>query len=413
MLPLISIVLPVYNSKKYISETLFSILNQTEKRFELIIILDFPTDGTEDIVNSVHDERIKLIRHSENKGVSFTRNEGISLSVGKYIIFMDHDDILPKTRLALHLSFLEEHPEYDALGGKIIAIDSDSNFNHVVYENVPQDSDYIRAFLMNQNLLINSSVTYRLNTIKKYHLSFWENSFGLEDYVFIVALSKVGKITNLQDISLFYRMHPGNTLKKIIDNNLKERLDVWEKFFRFSYETEGFELSDDDYKMLVHVFSEKRHGVPLDFFELGNFFILLDKIVKQGIRLKLSYIDKLFICLNEIRCKIASEQLCFNIIPFSLEELYTFCKKFKNIYIYGHGKYGRQIENILIQLGFSITKFVVSENANLKDNEISVSNLILSETDGLIIGLNKKNTSDVKKIINDKFSEKQLLIQKL
>ena len=67
----------------------------------------------------------------------------------------------------------------------------------------------------------------------------------------------------------------------------------------------------------------------------------------------------------------------------------------------------------MIQLGFSITKFVVSENANLKDNEISVSNLILSETDGLIIGLNKKNTSDVKKIINDKFSEKQLLIQKL
>lgn len=92
---LISVIVPIYNSKKYLSECVESVLRQTYINFELLLIDDGSTDDSLKICNSFKekDDRIKVFHH-ENKGVSYTRNCGISLSTGDYIAFVDADDVI-------------------------------------------------------------------------------------------------------------------------------------------------------------------------------------------------------------------------------------------------------------------------------------------------------------------------------
>lgn len=94
-IPLISVVVPTYNSEKYISNCLNSILNQTHQKIEVIVINDGSTDQTLEILNKfkVKDSRIKVI-NQVNKGVSFSRNLGIDNSKGEFVIFVDSDDFL-------------------------------------------------------------------------------------------------------------------------------------------------------------------------------------------------------------------------------------------------------------------------------------------------------------------------------
>ena len=90
---IISVILPVFNGEKYIRESVESILCQTFKEFEFIIIDDGSTDKSVEIIKSFNDSRIKLLRNNENKGIIFSLNKGIEEATGKYIARMDGDDI--------------------------------------------------------------------------------------------------------------------------------------------------------------------------------------------------------------------------------------------------------------------------------------------------------------------------------
>lgn len=94
---LVSIVIPTYNRAYILSRAIESVLNQTYRNIELIIIDDGSTDNTEEIVKNFSDPRIKYIRHSENRGIPFSRNTGIKNSKGDFIAFLESDDeYLPK-----------------------------------------------------------------------------------------------------------------------------------------------------------------------------------------------------------------------------------------------------------------------------------------------------------------------------
>lgn len=90
---MVSIIVPVYNAEKYLSSCIESILNQTYSEFELFLINDGSSDSSAEICNfyAKKDERIKVI-HNANHGVSYTRNNGLQLAKGEYIIFCDADD---------------------------------------------------------------------------------------------------------------------------------------------------------------------------------------------------------------------------------------------------------------------------------------------------------------------------------
>ena len=94
--PLISVIIPIYNVEEYVEECIQSVLNQTYKNIEVILVDDGSTDGSGEICNTYSDERITVI-HQENKGLAEARNVGIAAANGEYIYFIDSDDYISKT----------------------------------------------------------------------------------------------------------------------------------------------------------------------------------------------------------------------------------------------------------------------------------------------------------------------------
>lgn len=108
---LVSIITASYNKAEYISETIASVQNQTFTNWELIIVDDLSTDTTVDIVNGFvkNDIRIKLVAQSQNKGANYCRNVGLKSALGKFVVFLDADDILMPFCLENRLSEIENH----------------------------------------------------------------------------------------------------------------------------------------------------------------------------------------------------------------------------------------------------------------------------------------------------------------
>lgn len=123
---LISVVLPVYNGGEYLKYAIESILNQSLKDFELIIINDGSSDDSLKTINhyAYNDDRIVVINR-ENKGLIYTLNEAIEQSTGKYIARMDQDDVSMKDRLSLQYTYMQEH-KLDICGGNYTVIDESS-----------------------------------------------------------------------------------------------------------------------------------------------------------------------------------------------------------------------------------------------------------------------------------------------
>src|SRR3989338_9975584 len=107
--PLVSVVIPTYNGSRFIKETIQSVLDQTYTNIEAIIVDDGSKDNTPDIVKSINDSRIIYIRQ-ENAGVSMARNNGINISKGEYIAFLDHDDVWLPCKLERQLLLFKENP---------------------------------------------------------------------------------------------------------------------------------------------------------------------------------------------------------------------------------------------------------------------------------------------------------------
>ncbi|MBE5763143.1 MAG: glycosyltransferase [Clostridiales bacterium] len=106
---LVSIIMPSYNTAKYIKESIDSVINQTYSNWELIIVDDCSKDETENLVKQYKDERIKFIKKEKNSGAADSRNKALLLAKGKWIAFLDSDDIWATDKLEKQIIFMEEN----------------------------------------------------------------------------------------------------------------------------------------------------------------------------------------------------------------------------------------------------------------------------------------------------------------
>lgn len=105
---MISIVVPVYNCEKFIAETINSVLKQTYEAYELILVNDCSKDGSVDIIKSFKDSRIRLIEQPTNQGAYAARNRGVNEARGRYIAFLDADDLWEPSKLEREMSFMAQ-----------------------------------------------------------------------------------------------------------------------------------------------------------------------------------------------------------------------------------------------------------------------------------------------------------------
>ncbi len=110
-MPKVSVIIPTFNRLPMLKEAVDSVLAQDFEDFELIVVDDGSTDGTASEIER-YGGRVKIIRHQKNRGVSAARNSGIGHAKGKYIGFLDSDDLWVKGKLRIQVTFLEENPQY-------------------------------------------------------------------------------------------------------------------------------------------------------------------------------------------------------------------------------------------------------------------------------------------------------------
>ncbi|MBR9726817.1 glycosyltransferase family 2 protein [Shewanella intestini] len=105
-----SVIMPVYNVEKFVKQAIESVLSQTLENFELLIVNDCATDNSLSICQSFNDNRIRIINHPVNRGLAAARNTGIRHAIGRYVAFIDSDDIWHPSKLELHTKHLNENP---------------------------------------------------------------------------------------------------------------------------------------------------------------------------------------------------------------------------------------------------------------------------------------------------------------
>lgn len=152
--PEISIIIPVYNGEKYLKDTIVSVLNQTYRNYELIIVDDGSTDNTKNIIDSFNDPRIQY-HYQKNSGISASRNVGIDLAQGEFIAFLDADDIWLPFKLELQADVIRKEPDIGLVFGWVYYMDTKSN---IVGEKKYNITDDFYMNLLLGNFVDNGSV---------------------------------------------------------------------------------------------------------------------------------------------------------------------------------------------------------------------------------------------------------------
>jgi glycosyltransferase involved in cell wall biosynthesis len=164
--PKVTILMSVYNSEKYLREAINSILGQTFKDFEFLIIDDGSKDGSVDIIRSYADPRIRFIQNDKNIGLTRSLNKGLKLARGEYIARMDGDDIALSDRLEKQVSFLDKYEDIKLVGSSYYEIDeNDKVVGHV--DCLTNNDDIQRRFLLPNNCFCHPSTMFRKECIEK------------------------------------------------------------------------------------------------------------------------------------------------------------------------------------------------------------------------------------------------------
>jgi len=219
----ISIITITRNRAGFISEAIESALEQSFSDWELIVIDDASEDDTREIVEEyiVRDSRIKYFRNDGHLRISKSRNKALGSARGEYVAVLDSDDVWSdRDKLKKQYGFLEGNKDYVLIGGGVIVIDEYGKETRRYFNR--ESDENIRGKILFQNQFAHSSVMFRREAALKAG-GYDENLNIGEDYDLWLKLGTLGKMANIKEHLLKYRVHGGNvTLKRVeaLKNNI-------------------------------------------------------------------------------------------------------------------------------------------------------------------------------------------------
>lgn len=238
--------MPVYNAGPFLRESVSSILDQTFRDFEFLIIDDGSTDHSIKVLESFSDQRIRLVRHAANQRLIATLNEGLELAKGKYVARMDADDISLPDRLQLQWNFMEQHPDVAVCGMQLIDLEE-----RQALARVPVRPDMVSAALLFSCALAHPTVMIRRAVTAALPMAYDQGYPHAEDYALWAQISVSHRLANLKAAGVRYRLHAEQVSRKYsavqqagirkIHRFQLQRLGLnpgeeeLERFFRFSY----------------------------------------------------------------------------------------------------------------------------------------------------------------------------------
>jgi len=198
--PKVTFLMSVYNGEKYLQEAVDSILGQTFKDFEFLIINDGSTDKTGEILESYNDPRIKVINNEKNIGLTKSLNKGLRLARGEYIARQDADDISMPERLEKEVEFLEQNRNIGLVGTDYLIINKKGEIVHNV--KCLKGSRELKAKLLEGNQFAHGSVMLRRECIDKVG-SYREEFKFAQDYDFYLRITEVYDVVNISSEPLY------------------------------------------------------------------------------------------------------------------------------------------------------------------------------------------------------------------
>ncbi|MCG3772759.1 MAG: putative glycosyltransferase EpsE [Nitrosomonadaceae bacterium] len=206
-MPSVSILMPVYNGERFLREAIDSVLRQTCRDFELLILNDGSTDASRTIVNSYTDSRIRLIDNEQNRGLPATLNRGLAEASSGLIARQDADDLSFPTRLAKQVEFLSHHPDVALVGTQARFIDERGYSNGSILRRACSH-DSIKWDLLFDNSFTHSSVMFRKEVIQGEFGGYDETFSRCEDYDLWSRVAMRHRVANLRETLVSYRLHP-------------------------------------------------------------------------------------------------------------------------------------------------------------------------------------------------------------
>ena len=228
----VSVIIPIHNSSKYILQCINSVINQTYNNLEIIIVDDKSEDNSLDIIKSIHDKRINIIKLKNNLGVAKARNKGIDAATGKYICFLDSDDYWYPEKIEKQIKFIKDN-DYTFIYGSYLYL-RDEQIVHIA--KVPSKITYSEA--LKNTTIFTSTVMFNMKKLKKKDIympdvrlgqdtaCWWKvlrlgiTAYGMRDALVVYrvgneslssnkfrALKRTWNLYKLEDISFFRKVY--------------------------------------------------------------------------------------------------------------------------------------------------------------------------------------------------------------
>lgn len=228
-MPDISIIVPIYNAENYLDKCIESLLNQTKKEIEIILINDGSTDNSEKIIKSYKDKRIKYFKN-ENQGIGKTRNFGIEKAKGKYLMFVDSDDYIDKNMAKLMFD--------KAFSNSLDMVVCDY-YKVINNENIEEKLPSFKPTTLKNspNLLYDINLSpwnkiYKTSLVKDNNIRFIED-LKYEDAPFVIeTLDKANKIGKVNKCLNYYVIH-GNSETTVRDKRVFDILKIVDKIRKY------------------------------------------------------------------------------------------------------------------------------------------------------------------------------------
>ena len=203
MNPLVSVLMPVYKTAPYLSEAMDSMLHQTFKDYELIVLDDCSPDNAEEILDAYDDSRIVRYKGENNVGLSNVLNVGIEMARGKYIARMDSDDISLPNRLQIQVDYLEAQSEIDLVSVGMQLFGAKESV--WIRERNPEK---VKIEALFHSPVLHASSMWRKDSFERHGLRFRQEMVPAEDYdLWTRAMLKGLKLVNLPEVLYEYRIH--------------------------------------------------------------------------------------------------------------------------------------------------------------------------------------------------------------
>lgn len=257
--PAVSVVMPFFNPGAYLAEAIDSMLDQEFTNFELLLLNDGSTDGSDALVRRYTDTRIRYLPNDRNRGLVYTLNRGLDEARAPLIARMDGDDIALPERLRVQVDYLNAHPEADLVASHVELMDAQGkSLGYWKAEHDHHEPEAIKSYLATNNCIAHPSILARAPVIRA--LRYREEQGDAEDYdLWLRWVSEGYSIHKVDKVLLRHRILPGS-------------------FTRQRQRNVFFKLASTKWNFIMHELGHRRFN---DFILMTSLMMVADLV--QGI----------------------------------------------------------------------------------------------------------------------------------